>query len=673
MTLAPPLPEVGLPPANTLSGKPGVSRRSLRYEPALDGLRGVAVLAVALYHAGVPWAVGGYLGVDAFFVLSGYLITALLLAEWERTGTIALGMFWARRLRRLVPALLVMLAGVALLCLVLDPSSLGSVRGDALATLGYLMNWRLIGESSSYFDQFFTSPLEHAWSLAIEEQFYLVWPLVTVVVLRVARSARALMAVAVAVAAASATWMIVRYRPDEDPSRLYYGTDTRAQALLVGAALAAAVASGLRIDGAVARRRLVALAGAGATFLVLAWVALPGTSSLLYHGGFTVFALLIGLVVLACTRVGDNPIRRVLSMDPLRRLGVLSYGVYLYHFPIYLWLDGTRTGLETGGPALTLVRLGVTLAAASVSYVFIERPIRRGTALPVPPRLRPLLAPGATLVVLALLVGTTARATVPLGEVAAADRDRRPPLGLDTGAGAGTRVLLVGDSVAYSLGVGFEGTVEKAAGLTVWNQAVLFCELVALPRLESGVVKPASSTCINWDKEWRTDVRDFQPQVAVLDIGAWEIFDRMLDGNVVPFGSPASDVLVDATLQRAVDALGSGGRPVALLTSPPFVRDVAGGSVEWTTRESWRVTHLNERIRAAAARNPARAHVIDLAGWLCPGDVCRSEIDGTRIRYDGLHYSQTDAPVVAAWLAPRLAALATGGAEVAAPATVPGS
>jgi peptidoglycan/LPS O-acetylase OafA/YrhL len=645
--------------------RPAASPRlgpGLRYEPALDGLRGLAVVAVVLYHAGVPWAVGGYLGVDAFFVLSGYLITALLLAEWTRTGGIALGAFWLRRLRRLVPALLVTLTGVAVLCLVLDPTGLDSVRGDGIATLGYAMNWRLIAESSSYFDQFYTSPLEHAWSLAIEEQFYVVWPLVTLAVLRVARSARALLVAAAALAAASAIWMVLRYRPEEDPSRLYYGTDTRAQALLVGAALAAAVAAGLRIDGAVTRRRLVAATAAGATILLVAWMALPGTTGLLYRGGFTVFALLVGLVVLACTQLGDNPLRRALSFDPLRRLGVLSYGLYLYHFPVFLWLDSARTGLAAGGWALTTLRLGVTLAAAAVSFVLIEHPIRNGAALPVAVRLRPLVGPGAVIAVLALLVVTTARATAPMAAASAADRPRPPPP-VTGGAGAtgGTRVLLVGDSVAYSLGVGFEGRVETTADLTVWNQAVLFCELMTLPRREAGVTKPASTTCNDWEPQWRTDVKDFDPQVTVLGLGAWEIFDREVDGRTVDFGSPESDALIDDVLQRAVGALGSGGHPVALLTSPPFVRDVAGGSVEWTAKESWRVAHLNDRLRLAAARDPAHVHVIDLAGWLCPGGECRSEIDGVRMRTDGLHFSSADAPLVAAWLAPRLAALAAAG------------
>jgi peptidoglycan/LPS O-acetylase OafA/YrhL len=623
-------------------------------QPALDGLRGAAVVAVVLYHAGVPGAVGGYLGVDAFFVLSGYLITGLLLEEWERRGAIDVTAFWVRRLRRLVPAVLLTLVGVAALCLVLDPALLGSVRGDGVATVAYAMNWRLIGQSSSYFDQFTVSPLTHVWSLAIEEQFYLVWPLAVVAVLRIGRSVRAVLVGTVGLAAASAAWMVVSYRPDVDPSRLYLGTDTRAQALLIGAALSAALATGVRVESDRTRRRLVAAAGAGAGVVVLAWTRLPGTAAVLYRGGFTVLATIVALVILAGTQLGDNPVRRTLSFGPLRALGLVSYGVYLYHLPIFIWLDSERTGWAADSAGLLVLRLSVTLAAASSSYLLVEQPVREGRLdrLQIGAAMRPGLVPAAIVLALALLGAATTRATPGVADTPSAGRPVAPP------AQGEARVLVVGDSVAYSLALGLDGPVSAENHLSVWNDAVLFCELLPYPRQEAGLVLPASRTCEDWEARWRRDVAGFRPDLAVLQVGAWEIFDRLVDDEVVVFGSPASDRLLDDVLERAVAALGAGGAPVAVVTTPPLLRDDATNSQEWTQNETGRTDHFNARLAALARRHPDTVHLVDLGGFLCPGGSCRSEIDGAHVRPDGLHFGPEDRPVVARWLAGRLRELA---------------
>ncbi|MGD0765697.1 MAG: acyltransferase, partial [Dehalococcoidia bacterium] len=211
------------------------------YRPGLDGIRALAVAAVLAYHADFPWARGGFLGVDAFFVLSGYLITTILLTEWNARGGIGLLAFWTRRARRLLPALYLMLIGVAIYAVFMaSPLELDKIRGDALATIAYVANWRPIFTGASYFDRFsIPSPLNHTWSLAIEEQYYLIWPLLLLFLLRVRRlTPNALLAVTLAMAAASAILMGALFQPGHDPSLVYYGTDTRAQSLLVGAALA---------------------------------------------------------------------------------------------------------------------------------------------------------------------------------------------------------------------------------------------------------------------------------------------------------------------------------------------------------------------------------------------------------------------------------------------------
>jgi peptidoglycan/LPS O-acetylase OafA/YrhL len=214
----------------------------LPYLPGLDGLRALAVIAVLLYHAELPWIPGGFLGVEVFFVISGYLITTLLLAEWRQRGRIDLKAFWLRRARRLLPALYLLLVVTLAYAVVFLPGEVAGLRGDAVAALGYVTNWYLVLGHESYFEAIGRpSLLKHLWSLAVEEQFYLLWPPVLALGLGVGatrwRERRVLLG-ALALAAASALLMALLYRPEVDLSRVYFGSDTRAAGLLIGAALA---------------------------------------------------------------------------------------------------------------------------------------------------------------------------------------------------------------------------------------------------------------------------------------------------------------------------------------------------------------------------------------------------------------------------------------------------
>ncbi|HET9492773.1 MAG TPA: acyltransferase, partial [Chloroflexia bacterium] len=210
----------------------------LPYLPGLDGLRAVAVIAVLLYHAGLPLFAGGFLGVEVFFVISGFLITSLLLAEWNANGRIDLPAFWLRRARRLLPAVYTLVVVVLVVAVVFLPEEVSMLRGDGAAAFTYVTNWYLIFNERSYFEAMGRpSMLLHLWSLAVEEQFYLVWPPVLALLLRFRRRG-AILAVVLAGAAASSLLMALLYSPEADPSRVYYGTDTRATGLLIGAALA---------------------------------------------------------------------------------------------------------------------------------------------------------------------------------------------------------------------------------------------------------------------------------------------------------------------------------------------------------------------------------------------------------------------------------------------------
>ncbi len=379
------------------------------YKPALDGLRAVAVLSVMAFHFGASWAPGGFLGVDMFFVLSGYLITSLLVVEWDRTSTVQFAAFWARRARRLLPALFLVLIAISIwAALTVHSDQLGTIRWDSIWTLFYGANWRFISSGQSYFDLFRDpSPLRHTWSLAIEEQFYLVWPIVAFLCLWAARGRRWLLAATCTVGIAISTVLMARWYQSGDPSRSYYGTDTRAGQLLLGALLALVLLA-WSPRGRGARRGLQAAGLLAAAFCVWAFVSVEDRESWLYHGGFLLFAAATALVVAAVVQ-SSSPLHAVLSRRPVRWVGAISYGLYLWHWPVVVAVNEARTGLS--GWTLAAVRLGLTFGAATVSYYSIELPIRHGQWLRG--RVAQIVAPVAGIATVVVIVVATAGATAP--------------------------------------------------------------------------------------------------------------------------------------------------------------------------------------------------------------------------------------------------------------------
>lgn len=346
--------------------------------PGLDGLRAIAVVSVLLYHASFSWALGGFLGVEVFFVISGYLITSLLLSEWRDRPAIDLRNFWLRRARRLLPALFLVLAVTTVVALVFLSDEVASLRGDVLSALAYVTNWNFIVAQKSYFEAMGRpSMVQHMWSLAVEEQFYLVWPLLFIGGMK-AFGRKRFPIVIVAGALASAVLMWVLYVPGADPSRVYYGTDTRAAGLLFGCALAF-VWSPWRLRPAVSMGARVVLDATGTLALLVLLVMLWKTdefSSALYRGGF----LGLDLVTLVVIAVLVHPAARlgtVVGARPLRWIGLRSYGIYLWHWPVF---QLTRPALDislTGWPLFGL-RLAITLVLAELSYRLVELPVRRG-------------------------------------------------------------------------------------------------------------------------------------------------------------------------------------------------------------------------------------------------------------------------------------------------------
>src|SRR5215211_832735 len=347
--------------------------------PGLDGLRAVAVLAVIAYHLQLGWAQGGLLGVGVFFTLSGYLITDLLLGQQDTVGHLRLGDFWLRRARRLLPALFLMLAVVVAWVTLVDPSQLAALRGDVLAAAAYVSNWWNIVREASYFARFGPPPpLDHLWSLAVEEQFYLIWPWLLLLGLRFVPGRYRLAGLTLAGAALSAAAMALIYQPGVDPTRVYEGTDTRACGLLVGAALAMVWPSRkLRADAIGLRGRL-GLDGVGVLGLVVIALLILRTSEyspFLYKGGIVLLSVATTITVAALVHPASW-LGVAVGWTPLRWIGVRSYGIYLWHYPIIVL---TAPGLQQKASlGLEVIQVVATVAVAALSWQFFEEPIRRG-------------------------------------------------------------------------------------------------------------------------------------------------------------------------------------------------------------------------------------------------------------------------------------------------------
>jgi peptidoglycan/LPS O-acetylase OafA/YrhL len=358
--------------------KPGETTKTRERAPGLDGVRALAVLTVIGFHEGASGLRGGFLGVDIFFVLSGFLITDLLIAGYDRAGRLNLADFWTRRARRLLPALAVMLVVVTAAAAVIEPAQEGSLRLALLAAATYTSNWYQILHHVSYFAAISQAgappPFDHLWSLAIEEQFYLVWPLIVLCVIVRLDARRARVICALTGAAVSALIMVIQYTPGGDPSAVYYGTDTHASALLIGAALA--LAWPLRRLAAIpaAHARRLDMAGI-AGLVVLAWAVghFSGGDQVVYPVGLLVAALAAAGLIAAAA--GHGVIAALTSLQPLRWVGVRSYGIYLWHWPVI------ALGTALAGRTLVVAsrdgchdRPGVGLVAVHRDTHHAERP-----------------------------------------------------------------------------------------------------------------------------------------------------------------------------------------------------------------------------------------------------------------------------------------------------------
>lgn len=358
-------------------------RTKNRYIPALDGLRAFAVLAVIAYHMGLPFAQGGLLGVTVFFVLSGYLITSLLLVEWDNTKTIDLKNFWLRRVRRLFPAIALVIIVCMALFVIFDHELLTKLRRDLLPALLWFTNWWYVFADISYFEAIGApSPVTHFWSLAIEEQFYVVWPLLLLALGKAGVGKTAQRRTTLVLAAVSAILMAVLYNPTADPSRVYYGTDTRAFSLLAGAWLAyvwPAYQLNERSGSRMARKELALFDAVGIVAfvgLLCMVVFVDDYSPLLYRGGLVLASILTATAIAVIVHP-RSMFGRALGLTPFVWIGKRSYGMYLWHYPILLLMN-PRNSTADPNPLYLLLQLGIIMGVSALSYHFVENPIRKG-------------------------------------------------------------------------------------------------------------------------------------------------------------------------------------------------------------------------------------------------------------------------------------------------------
>jgi peptidoglycan/LPS O-acetylase OafA/YrhL len=729
------------------------------YQPGLDGLRAVSVAAVLVYHAGFSWLHGGFLGVEVFFVVSGFLITSLLVAEIDRTGRVSLRSFWARRARRLLPALVLVLVAVALgAALFGGPTMHADVRRDLPWAVFYAANWGQIIGDAAYFANL--SPLRHLWSLAVEEQWYLLWPLVVAAIVAVARRAPRRVAGSVAgsvvvgcsVAVMAFTAWLAR-APELGTERidlLYLSTFTRASGLLLGAGVAMIWTPWRTSSVPGANRRsvggVVDVVGAvAAVVLAQAMIEAAITDRALYRWQLAAVSVASLTLVVVAVHPASRVLRPVLSWPPLVAVGKRSYGIYLWSWPISVAVGATS---GRWGPFATA--MVCTVVVAEVSYRFVETPIRDGRlgrwwrrhrtlergahlgggrrhrvaavavclgalAVAVPTtafyaRVEPTdvleggdaafdlgaldvlpvdagdptldaepvaatstsavspeseASPGSTSDP-AAVVGFGSASSIPSvasndvasndvasndvasnevasAEVAATTTTVPPPP--TTAASLPRRVVVVGDSTARALAINAPRGIGEVFDIA--DGGVDGCSVYGDGKVQSARRFGRSFTdCATATDQWRRDAERSDAEIALVVLGAWDVFDQVVDGWYLAFGSPAADARFVAGVQLGIDGLVASGVHVSLLEIACMRPvDAEGAAVPALPErgDDARIAHLNELLRAIAADQPDTVTFVPGPTQWCGDDAVSSD---RSMRWDGVHVYQPGAKLI---------------------------
>jgi peptidoglycan/LPS O-acetylase OafA/YrhL len=627
-------------------------------------MRAVAVLLVLLFHLRFPGFASGFLGVDIFFVLSGFLITTLLLSEHERSGRISLPEFWARRARRLLPALIVLLVVVAVVTWLTGTyTERASVRGDLLATTGYVANWHFIGTSSYFADIGVDSPLEHTWSLAIEEQFYLLWPLLVFGLASMWKRPRVAVGTIAIVGSAISIGLLWLLWTPGGVERAYMGTDARIFEPLIGAAGAALVAT---------RAGRVWLERRGGIVLVLGFVGLVGgillinvSPSSYYRGGSVVLALAT-LMIVASLWVGrGGHLGRALAWGPIAWIGAVSYGAYLWHWPLTVWL-GARQADSSNVLVRRLAVIGLTFAIAAVSYHVVEQPIRRGRIATRATNARPRRISRRRITLVAIPVSLFTVACISVAATQVPEISPSVP-----------SLMLVGDSVPLQLTVAMERAMSDRDWRLVSVTAGACSVTGETPARPDGEPMDKADLCsaqIVQDQD--RAVHESDPDLIIW-WDRWSVSHFITSsGEFVRSGSASFWDLRRRGLRAAVDRLTSGGATVVFVaTEPPGVAIERSRCTE-SRCPNWirfQLDHYqdvtsrwNSMMRDFAERHPNQARFVSVIGEICAADVapCDDRIDGVSARPDGTHYKGVGEDLVIATLlrllAPAMESLRVG-------------
>lgn len=640
---------------------PPLKREHNRSAP-LDGFRGIFLMFVVVGHLGVSAIHGSWIFISGFFAISGFLIASLMLREYERSGKIAVVGFWLRRARRLLPGLFVLLMTVGTWAtLFASDETRRQMRGDLLATAGFVMNWRLIHLDDQYFAQFAeVSYFRHAWTLAIEEQFYLVAPLLVLGLIRL-RSSRLRTGLLVVGIAGSAWWAAqIGVGTLSDQARVYYGTDTRVGAILVGVLLAFAVHKGISWPK-VLNRWIGPLAFGISVYL--AFAVEPMSAAMFERGGLLAFVLLwtAGLVPLVDRK--QSQYTRFLSNPAFVWTGVRIYGIYIWHWPIALWLDLAAPDLLTG--VKVVVGVLATLTVAGLSYKFVEEPVIRGGLKALFPKFPPRLVVTSSAVALASIIFTAG--AIPRAD--ATDPSTIPVLVSGTerhdGQGEHATFAFFGDSVPYYLAEDYPADLYPDTSITSF--AVPGCGLVPwTTRGASTVSEPVREDCVEAYASLEEDLVASQADGFILMTGSILALPHVTpEGKILTL---SDDALIEKmyssldAIKEDVDA--SGVEFTGIVTIPCRSDDRSLHDLVKET-DPVEIARQDEFVRRWIDPTEANQHltqwanergvaVLDLYGALECEKGFRPSIHGVSMFRDFFHFSEPGAVMVWSWLVPAI-------------------
>jgi len=658
-----------------------MSRRSLGYVPALDGLRALSVCAVIAYHAGATFIPGGFLGVEIFFVISGFLITTLMLEERISKGRVSLRGFWLRRFRRLMPALLTMLTVTLVAVTFVWTDAAPEFRRDVIPSLFYVSNWwQIFGVDVPYFGTGSLPVLRHLWSLAVEEQWYLLWPLVFVACIGRKNVRRFPLGITAAVLSLIVMILTAFAFVLDDEARtnlLYLGTHTRSSGILAGAALA------LLWSPREHQSRAHRVANFAMTIFALGALTLIGflmatthvEDEVLYRGGLAATSIATVVLIMAVIRRSPGLVGEALSLPLLVAIGKRSYGLYLWHWPTFVVLNARESVRQL---ALAAV---VTVLLNEVTYRYVELPVRAGaagklrSAWPNLSRMQRRMSVGIAAVLAAVVIGSSVQLTGIQARDVSLDQGNSdvvfvapstiPPTTVPGVSTTSTtlaklprRVVIVGDSQAHSLYVNRPDGIEETFDLA--NGSIDGCGVY-----DRGVgvggkndrFRRNFANCVGFETKWAKSATTARADVALVVIGAWEVLDIEVGKLRFKLDTVPADTLFTAQLRKGIDALLATKTAVAVLEIPCMRPvDSKGGPVPALKErgDDLRTGHLNELIKNVVDEYPSQVYFIEGPREWCNSAKISSSLS---YRWDGVHVYKPGAKLILETIADDLLAI----------------